>query len=40
MGRTAEELAKKRYAPSILPTDIIESLFISLNEEPMPFPLG
>ena len=40
MGRTAEELAKKRYAPSILPTDIIENLFISLNEEPMPFPLG
>jgi NAD(P)H-hydrate repair Nnr-like enzyme with NAD(P)H-hydrate dehydratase domain len=28
MGKTAEFLARKRYPPSILPSDIIENLFI------------
>ena len=33
MGKTAEELAQKRYFPSILPSDIIDNLFMPLTEE-------
>ena len=33
MGKTAEELAQKRYPPSLLPSDIIDNLFISLLQE-------
>lgn len=31
MGKTAEQLAQKRATPSILPTDIIENLFVGKN---------
>jgi NAD(P)H-hydrate epimerase len=38
MGKTAEELAKQRYFPSILPTDIIENLFMPLKNESLSSP--
>ncbi|HPA24573.1 MAG TPA: NAD(P)H-hydrate dehydratase, partial [Candidatus Cloacimonas sp.] len=40
MGKTAEELAKQRYFPSILPTDIIENLFMPLKNESLSSPEG
>ncbi len=40
MSKTAEELAKQRYFPSILPTDIIENLFMPLKNESLSSPEG